>query len=156
MALLLASVILIALVGGLYQVSFWASATNRTIEKLSAYECGLEPVGDARMKFDIQYYVIGILYQIFDLEIIFLFPQATVLFSLGSLQAFWVVMIFLIILTIGFLYEWFHGALEIVTFFSPFRGRGPPAEPQRSATGKVDTETRNWCPDNRYRLSNLT
>jgi NADH-quinone oxidoreductase subunit A len=75
---------------------------------------GLEPVGDARMKFDILYYVIGILYLIFDLEIIFLFPLATVLFSLGSLLAFWVVMIFLIILTIGFLYEWFHGALEIV------------------------------------------
>jgi NADH-quinone oxidoreductase subunit A len=78
---------------------------------------GLEPVGDARMKFDILYYVIGILYLIFDLEIIFLFPLATVLFSLGSLLAFWVVMIFLIILTIGFLYEWFHGALEIVAFY---------------------------------------
>jgi hypothetical protein len=75
---------------------------------------GLEPVGDARMKFDILYYVIGILYLIFDLEIIFLFPLATVLFSLGSLLALWVVLIFLIILTIGFLYEWFHGALEIV------------------------------------------
>jgi NADH-quinone oxidoreductase subunit A len=79
-------------------------------------EGGLEPVGDARMKFDILYYVIGILYLIFDLEIIFLFPLATVLFSLGSLLAFGVVMIFLIILTIGFLYEWFHGALEIVLF----------------------------------------
>ncbi len=66
------------------------------------------------MKFDILYYVIGILYLIFDLEIIFLFPLATVLFSIGSLLAVWVVMIFLIILTIGFLYEWFHGALEIV------------------------------------------
>nr|YP_009659040.1 NADH dehydrogenase subunit 3 [Spizellomyces sp. 'palustris']QCQ69038.1 NADH dehydrogenase subunit 3 [Spizellomyces sp. 'palustris'] len=75
---------------------------------------GLEPVGDARMKFDILYYVIGILYLIFDLEIIFLFPLATVLFSLGSLLAFWVVMIFLIILTIGFLYEFFHGALDII------------------------------------------
>ena len=114
MAFLLSSVILIALVGVLYQVSFWASITNRTIEKLSAYECGLEPIGDARMKFDILYYVIGILYLIFDLEIIFLFPLATVLFSIGSLLAVWVVMIFLIILTIGFLYEWFHGALEIV------------------------------------------
>jgi hypothetical protein len=55
---------------------------------------------------------------IFDLEIIFLFPLASVLFSLGSLLAFWVVMIFLIILTIGFLYEWFHGALEIVLFYT--------------------------------------
>src|SRR5690349_3108090 len=79
------------------------------MEKLSAYECGLEPVGDARIQFDILYYVIGIFYLIFDLEIIFLFPLATVLFSLGSIYAVWVVMIFLIILTIGFLYEWFHG-----------------------------------------------
>ena len=71
------------------------------------------------MKFDILYYVIGILYLIFDLEIIFLFPLATVLFSIGSLLAVWVVMIFLIILTIGFLYEWFHGALEIVRMNDP-------------------------------------
>ena len=62
------------------------------------------------MKFDILYYVIGILYLIFDLEIIFLFPLATVLFSIGSLLALWVVMIFLIILTIGFIFEWYHGA----------------------------------------------
>lgn len=114
MAFLLASVVQLALVSILYQVSFWASATNRTIEKQSAYECGLEPIGDARSKFDIQYYVIGILYLIFDLEIIFLFPLATVLFSLGSLLAFGTVLIFLIILTIGFIYEYYHGALEIV------------------------------------------
>jgi len=69
MAYLISSVVLIGLVTILYVVSFWASATNRSIEKLSAYECGLEPVGDARMKFDILYYVIGILYLIFDLEI---------------------------------------------------------------------------------------
>jgi NADH-quinone oxidoreductase subunit A len=71
-------------------VSFWASATNRTIEKLSAYECGLEPVGDARMKFEILYYVIGLLYLIFDLEIIFLFPLAAAMFTLNSVIAFWV------------------------------------------------------------------
>src|SRR5690606_8797824 len=74
---------------------------------------GLEPVGDARMKFEMIYYVIGILYLIFDLEIIFLFPLATVLLTLNSLLAFWVVLIFIIILTIGFLYEWFHGALML-------------------------------------------
>jgi NADH-quinone oxidoreductase subunit A len=67
-------------------------------------------VGDARMKFDILYYVIGILYLIFDLEIIFLFPAAITLFTL-NLIAFWVVIVFVIILTIGFYYEWFHGAL---------------------------------------------
>jgi NADH:ubiquinone oxidoreductase subunit 3 (subunit A) len=89
-----------------------------TIEKLSAYECGLEPVGDARMKFEILYYVIGILYLIFDLEIIFLFPLAALLFTLNSLIAFWVVMLFVIILTIGFVYEWFHGALYLYLGFS--------------------------------------
>ena len=68
---------------------------------------GLEPVGDARMKFEMIYYVIGILYLIFDLEIIFLFPLATVLLTLNSLLAFWVVMIFIIILTIGLFYIWF-------------------------------------------------
>jgi len=66
------------------------------------------------MKFEMIYYVIGILYLIFDLEIIFLFPLATVLLTLNSLLAFWVVLIFIIILTIGFLYEWFHGALILV------------------------------------------
>jgi NADH:ubiquinone oxidoreductase subunit 3 (subunit A) len=66
------------------------------------------------MKFDILYYVIGILYLIFDLEIIFLFPLASVMFSLGSLIAFWIVMAFLIILTIGFIYEYNQGALDIV------------------------------------------
>lgn len=127
MAFLLSSIVLLGLVTALYLVSFWASATNRTIEKLSAYECGLEPVGDARTKFDILYYVIGILYLIFDLEIIFLFPLATVLFSLGSLLAFWVVMIFLIILTIGFIYEYQYGALEIVMYLfkDQANGRSP-------------------------------
>ena len=66
------------------------------------------------MKFDILYYVIGILYLIFDLEIIFLFPAAITLFTL-NLIAFWVVIVFVIILTIGFYYEWFHGALILKT-----------------------------------------
>ena len=101
----------------LYFISFWASYTNSTIEKLSAYECGLEPVGDARMKFEILYYVIGILYLIFDLEIIFLFPLAALLFTLNHLIAFWAVMMFLIVLTIGFLYEWYHGALSITSLY---------------------------------------
>jgi len=66
------------------------------------------------MKFEILYYIIGILYLIFDLEIIFLFPLAVNLFSVNSVIAFWVVMLFIIILTIGFIYEWFHGALYLL------------------------------------------
>ena len=102
-----------------YLASFWTSITNRSIEKQSTYECGLEPMGNSRMKFDIIYYVIGIQYLIFDLEIIFLFPLATVLFSLNSLIAFWIALCFLIILTIGFIYEWFQGALSIVIWLKP-------------------------------------
>jgi NADH:ubiquinone oxidoreductase subunit 3 (subunit A) len=86
MGFYLVSVVLLGVVSALYLVSFWISAINNgsIMEKLSAYECGLEPVGDARVKFDILYYIIGILYLIFDLEIIFLFPLATILFSLNS------------------------------------------------------------------------
>ncbi len=116
MALVSLSLVIVALITVLYLVSFWTSAshfTNRTIDKLSAYECGLEPVGDARMKFEILYYVIGILYLIFDLEIIFLFPAAIALVFFLNLMAFWVVMVFVIILTIGFYYEWYHGALVV-------------------------------------------
>jgi NADH:ubiquinone oxidoreductase subunit 3 (subunit A) len=105
MAFVVSSVVIIALVTVMYLVSFWASASNlssssRTIDKLSAYECGLEPVGDARMKFEILYYVIGILYLIFDLEIMFLFPAGVALLFTLNLVAFWVVMLFVIILTI--------------------------------------------------------
>ena len=97
MALFVSSVVIIALVTVMYLVSFWASASNlssssRTIDKLSAYECGLEPVGDARMKFEILYYVIGILYLIFDIEIMFLFPAGVALLFTLNLVAFWVVM----------------------------------------------------------------
>jgi NADH-quinone oxidoreductase subunit A len=67
----------------------------------------------ARMKFDIFYYLIGILYLIFDLEILFLFPLGSILFSLNNLFALWMGWVFLVILTIGFIYEWFQGALDI-------------------------------------------
>ena len=114
MSFILMSIIIQAVATALYVVSFWASITNRSIEKQSSYECGLEPISDARMKFDVLYYVIGILYLIFDLEIIFLFPIATIMFTLNSLIALWVVMAFLIILTIGFIYEYNQGALDLV------------------------------------------
>jgi NADH-quinone oxidoreductase subunit A len=115
MGFLSISVILFLLVSLLYLVSFWASSTNRTMEKLSAYECGLEPMGDARIKFEILYYIIGILFLIFDLEIIFLVPLAAILFNLHSFIGFSMIFIFITILTIGFIYEWLMGALDITS-----------------------------------------
>ncbi len=96
-----------------YAVSFWASLNSKSINKQSAYECGLEPMGDARMKFDIIYYIIGIQYQIFDLEIIFQFPQSTIYMAMNSQIGIWSVMIFQTIQTIGFVYEYQQGALEL-------------------------------------------
>jgi NADH-quinone oxidoreductase subunit A len=80
-------------------------------DKLSAYECGFEPFGDARGKFDVRFYLVAILFIIFDLEIAFLFPWAISLGKIG-LVGFWSMMIFLGVLTIGFIYEWKKGALE--------------------------------------------
>jgi NADH-quinone oxidoreductase subunit A len=80
-------------------------------EKLSAYECGFEAFDDARMKFDVRFYLVSILFIIFDLEVAFLFPWAVSLGKIG-LFGFWSMMIFLGILTIGFIYEWRKGALE--------------------------------------------
>jgi len=80
-------------------------------EKLSAYECGFNAFDDARMKFDVRFYLVAILFIIFDLEVAFLFPWAIVFGELGSF-GFWSMMIFLGVLTIGFIYEWKKGALE--------------------------------------------
>ena len=80
-------------------------------EKLSPYECGFEAFEDSRMKFDVRYYLVAILFIIFDLEIAFLFPWAVVLDQIG-LFGFVAMMIFLAILVVGFIYEWKKGALE--------------------------------------------
>ena len=80
-------------------------------EKLSPYECGFEAFEDARMKFDVRYYLVAILFILFDLEIAFLFPWATVVNDIG-LPGFVSMMIFLAILVVGFVYEWIKGALE--------------------------------------------
>ena len=80
-------------------------------EKLSPYECGFEAFDDSRMKFDVRYYLVAILFIIFDLEIAFLFPWAVVLDSIGMF-GFLAMMLFLGILVIGFIYEWKKGALE--------------------------------------------
>ena len=80
-------------------------------EKLSAYECGFAAFDDARMKFDVRFYLVAILFIIFDLEVAFLFPWAVAFKSIGWF-GFWSMMVFLGVLTIGFVYEWKKGALE--------------------------------------------
>ena len=92
-------------------LNFLFAPKNPDAEKLSAYECGFEAFSDSRMEFDVRFYLVAILFIIFDLEIAFLFPWAISLGSLGSL-GFWSMIIFLSILTIGFIYEWKRGALD--------------------------------------------
>ncbi|HWL70196.1 MAG TPA: NADH-quinone oxidoreductase subunit A [Geminicoccus sp.] len=107
--------IFIAIAAGLSLVMIVASmltARQRPdSEKLSAYECGFEPFEDARGRFDVRYYLVAILFIIFDLEVAFLFPWAISLGTIGVF-GFWSMMFFLFVLTIGFLYEWKKGALE--------------------------------------------
>ncbi|TCD14437.1 NADH-quinone oxidoreductase subunit A [Oricola cellulosilytica] len=80
-------------------------------EKLSAYECGFNAFDDARMKFDVRFYLVAILFIIFDLEVAFLFPWAVSFGEIG-MMGFWSMMVFLTVLTVGFIYEWKKGALE--------------------------------------------
>jgi len=80
-------------------------------EKLSAYECGFDSFGDARSKFDVRFYLVSILFVIFDLEVAFLFPWAASLGTIG-VYGFWSMMAFLGLLTVGFIYEWKKGALD--------------------------------------------
>ena len=96
---------------GFILVNFLAAPNNPDPEKLSAYECGFEPFEDSRMEFDVRFYLVAILFIIFDLEIAFLFPWAISLGQIGIL-GFTSMMIFLFILTIGFIYEWKKGALD--------------------------------------------
>ena len=96
---------------GFIFVNFIFSPKNPDPEKLSAYECGFEAFDNARIEFDVRFYLVAILFIIFDLEIAFLFPWAISLGNIGIL-GFTSMMIFLFILTIGFIYEWKKGALD--------------------------------------------
>jgi NADH-quinone oxidoreductase subunit A len=103
-------------VAGAIAVALMASAFLIAIkrpdpEKLSAYECGFKAFDDARMKFDVRFYLVSILFIIFDLEVAFLFPWAITLSHIG-LYGFWSMIVFLAVLTVGFTYEWRKGALE--------------------------------------------
>ena len=92
-------------------LNFILSPKKPDPEKLSAYECGFEPFDDSRIQFDVRFYLVAILFIIFDLEIAFLFPWAITLGNIGLL-GFCSMMIFLFILTVGFIYEWKKGALD--------------------------------------------
>ena len=105
--LVIAGGIAVAMVGA----SFVLARQNPNSEKLSPYECGFEPFEDARIRFDVRYYLVAILFIIFDLEVAFLFPWAITLRTTGVF-AFWSMMLFLGVLTVGFIYEWRKGALE--------------------------------------------
>ena len=102
-----AGVIAAALLVAPFLLAFKAPDT----EKLSAYECGFNAFDDARMKFDVRFYLVSLLFIIFDLEVAFLFPWAVAFKEVGMF-GFWSMMIFLGVLTIGFIYEWRKGALE--------------------------------------------
>lgn len=104
-------VISLALSVGFILASTVLSPSNPDPEKLSAYECGFNAFDDARMKFDVRFYLVAILFIIFDLEVAFLFPWIFQV-DAGNVAAFWSMMVFLGVLTIGFIYEWSSGALE--------------------------------------------
>lgn len=104
--------ILAAIVGSVLLLAAWLFAPSHPDpEKLSTYECGFNAFDDSRMKFDVRFYLVSILFIIFDLEVAFLFPWALALKDIGMF-GYWSMMVFLGILTIGFVYEWKKGALE--------------------------------------------
>jgi NADH:ubiquinone oxidoreductase subunit 3 (subunit A) len=94
-----------------FSISYFGVLRKYDVEKLSAYECGFEPFEDTRSKFDVRFYLVAILFIIFDLEIIYLFPWAIVLDKI-DIFGFFVMIVFLFILTVGFIYEWKKGALD--------------------------------------------
>jgi NADH-quinone oxidoreductase subunit A len=105
--LAIAGAVAVAMVAG----SFMLARQRPDSEKLSPYECGFEPFEDARIRCDVRYYLVAILFIIFDLEVAFLFPWAVSLGDIG-LFGFWSMVVFLGVLTVGFIYEWRKGALE--------------------------------------------
>ena len=110
-SIILFLIVALALSVGFILANFLAAPNNPDPEKLSAYECGFEAFDDSRMEFDVRFYLVAILFIIFDLEIAFLFPWAISLGNIGAL-GFWSMMTFLSVLTIGMIYEWKKGALE--------------------------------------------
>lgn len=106
--LILFSVILSTIISG---ASYIVSVKQPDSEKVSVYECGFDPFGSSRVPFSVKFFLVGILFLIFDLEISFLFPWGVV-YNQIELFGFWVVYLFLVVLTIGLVYEWVKGGLE--------------------------------------------
>lgn len=110
-------ILLIFCIGGLILgliiniLSYNLAIQSPDIEKLSAYECGFEPFEDARNKFDVRFYIVAILFLIFDIEILYLFPWIMSLDTIG-LEGFWSMIFFLLLLSLGFVYEIYKGALD--------------------------------------------
>ena len=111
MFMIVGAVLGIAMIGTGGVVGFLLGVQRPDSEKLSPYECGFEAFEDARMKFDVRYYLVAILFILFDLEIAFLFPWAVTIKEIGA-PGFWAMMIFLAVLVVGFIYEWRKGALD--------------------------------------------
>jgi NADH-quinone oxidoreductase subunit A len=109
--LLIFLVLATAISSALLVAPFLVAYKSPDSEKLSAYECGFNPFDDARMKFDVRFYLVSLLFIIFDLEVAFLFPWAVALREIGRF-GFWSMIVFLGVLTVGFVYEWKKGALE--------------------------------------------
>jgi len=105
--ILIAAILAIVIFG----LSFFISTKKPYTEKLAPYECGFDPYEDARNIFDVRFYLVALLFIVFDLEITYIFPWVLVLNSL-TIQGFIAMFVFLFILTIGFLYEWIKGALD--------------------------------------------
>jgi NADH:ubiquinone oxidoreductase subunit 3 (subunit A) len=111
-SIILVSFIIILLIGlSLFLLSYAATLKYHDIEKLSPYECGFDPFQDARSTFDVQFYLVAILFIVFDLEVVYLFPWAVILGTL-DLSGFFIMYIFLFLLTIGFFYELEKSALD--------------------------------------------
>lgn len=101
----------LGLAGFMVAASWLVSKRRPDSEKLSAYECGFDAFEDSRGKFDVRFYLVSILFIIFDLEVAFLFPWAITLGKIGAF-GFWSMIVFLTVLTVGFIYEWKKGALD--------------------------------------------
>ena len=105
-------------------LSYVISRRRPDSEKVSSYECGFEPVGDARVRFDVIYYVVGILFLLFDLEIVLLLPYALAASTFTGPLALIAVMVLFVLLTLGLIYEWTRGALKVLSEFP--RGKRAP------------------------------
>jgi len=104
-------ILVIVIVIALLALNLFFAQSKPNEEKLSTFECGFSPVEQARQKFSIHFYLVGILFLVFDLEVLLLFPAAVSMYSIGQ-SGFWILLFFLVVLTLGFVYEYASGALN--------------------------------------------